>query len=101
MSSNSVAAFVRDQSTGALTQLGHGGLHLGQRDERLRPTDGSRQCPRRHGQPDGKNVYAAAAGSNAVAVFSRNATTGELMQLAGTADASRTTAPAAASTGSR
>jgi DNA-binding beta-propeller fold protein YncE len=37
--------------------------------------------------PDGKNVYVAAKGavSNAVAVFSRNTTTGVLTQLAGTA----------------
>jgi DNA-binding beta-propeller fold protein YncE len=35
--------------------------------------------------PDGKNVYVASNASDAVAVFSRNTTTGELTQLAGTA----------------
>jgi DNA-binding beta-propeller fold protein YncE len=35
--------------------------------------------------PDGRNVYAAAAGSGAVAVFDRNTVTGELTQKAGTA----------------
>jgi 6-phosphogluconolactonase (cycloisomerase 2 family) len=35
--------------------------------------------------PDGKNVYVASTASNAVAVFRRNATTGQLTQLAGTA----------------
>ena len=34
--------------------------------------------------PDGKNVYVASRG-NAVAVFSRNTTTGILTQLSGTA----------------
>lgn len=84
---DAVASFARDKSTGALTQL-----------------DGTDACTSESGtsgacangvaldfptgvavSPNGKNVYVTAAGSNAVAVFARNVTTGALTQLAGLA----------------
>ena len=84
---NSVVAFARDRMTGALTQLsgvagcvsadGTGGACaigralLGGESAAL--------------SPDGKNLYVATRVSGAVAVFSRNATTGELTQLSGIA----------------
>lgn len=85
--SDGVAAFVRNPATGGLTQLvgtdgcvtelGNGGLCgdgralLGARDVVL--------------SANGKSLYVAAPGSDAVAVFERNPSTGVLVQLAGTA----------------
>lgn len=83
---DAVAVFRRSPLTGALRQLrGHGG------------------CVRRGGaggcagaraladpsaivvSPDGRNVYVASFGSNAIAVFGRSRSTGALHQLAGRA----------------
>jgi 6-phosphogluconolactonase (cycloisomerase 2 family) len=84
---NSVVVFSRERITGALTQLsgvagcvsedGTGGACaigkglLGGESAAL--------------SPDGKNLYLASRISGAVAVFSRNAMTGELTQLSGIA----------------
>ena len=87
LSSDAVAAFSRDHTTGALTQLagtvgcvsetGNGGSCAdGQALDRPRSVAVS---------PDGRNVYVAAETSDAVAAFSRDQTTGRLAQLAGTA----------------
>jgi DNA-binding beta-propeller fold protein YncE len=82
--SNAVAAFTRDRRTGALRQLA-----------------GKRGCVSHRGagscafgralalpisvavSPDGRNVYVASTGSDALAVFARNRRTGALRQLPG------------------
>jgi DNA-binding beta-propeller fold protein YncE len=81
---DSVAVIARDPSTGALSQPAVPCLSTG-----ITPSG----CPVTSVvgmdaplgtvvSPDGNNVYVAAASSNAVVEFSRNATTGELTQLA-------------------
>jgi len=84
--SNAVAAFLRNKVTGALTQLaGTNGC--------VSETGTSGDCADGDAllgavsvavSPDGKHVYVAALGSDAVAAFLRNKTTGALTQLAGT-----------------
>jgi 6-phosphogluconolactonase (cycloisomerase 2 family) len=85
--SDSVAVFARDRKTGALTQLaGTAGC--------ISDSGTAGACVNGVGldfatsvavSPNGKNVYATAAGSNAVTVFARDIRTGALTQLAGTA----------------
>jgi DNA-binding beta-propeller fold protein YncE len=84
--SHAVAIFARDRRTGALEQLpGRGGC--------IRQGHGGGCTPGRGlGGPasiaisaDGRNVYLASAGSDALSVFARNRRTGRLAQLAGTA----------------
>ena len=85
--SNAVAAFARDKTTGALTQLdgtagcvsdtGTGGTcAVGTALANPNPLAVSK---------DGKSVYVPSETSDAVAVFARDKTTGALTQLAGTA----------------
>jgi DNA-binding beta-propeller fold protein YncE len=82
--SHAVAAFVRDPKTGRLEQLpGERGCvaHLG-----AGPCSSARALARPSAlaiSPDGRNVYVAASGSNALAVFARNRRTGALTQLPG------------------
>ena len=82
--SHAVAAFVRDPRTGRLEQLpGQRGCvgHLG-----AGPCSAARALARPSAlaiTPDGRHVYVAAAGSNALSVFARNRRTGALTQLAG------------------
>lgn len=87
-SSQALAAFSRDATSGALTQLAGGAACLAD------ATSGDPECTVVEAlrgpvdvavSPDGKNVYVAALTSDAVAVFSRNSSTGALTQLAGTA----------------
>jgi DNA-binding beta-propeller fold protein YncE len=81
-----VAAFLRYPATGALKQLSGSAACVA-----LRGMDGC--APGRAldaaasvtVSPDGHNVYVASSGSNAVAVFSRDPTTGEISQLSGLA----------------
>jgi 6-phosphogluconolactonase (cycloisomerase 2 family) len=85
--SNSLAIFSRDASTGVLTQpAGTAGCLAD-------PGDGI-TCTQAHAlggprsvtvSPDGRTVYVGARDGSAVAVFSRNLTTGALTQLAGLA----------------
>jgi DNA-binding beta-propeller fold protein YncE len=85
--SGAVSAFSRDETTGALSQLGGKDgcvSHTG--------TGGACAVGRALGgaggvalSPDGGTAYVASLSSDAVAVFSRNAVTGALRQLAGTA----------------
>jgi 6-phosphogluconolactonase (cycloisomerase 2 family) len=84
---NSLAIFSRNASTGVLTQpVGTAGCFAD-------PGDGitCTQAHALHGprsvtvSPDGKTVYVGARDSSAVAVFSRNLTTGALTQLVGLA----------------
>ncbi|HEU5264368.1 MAG TPA: beta-propeller fold lactonase family protein, partial [Gaiellaceae bacterium] len=85
MSSDAVAVFSRDQSTGTLVQLtgaagcvsetGNGGSCVDGRGlDRARSVAVSL---------DGKNVYVAAETGDALAVFSRDQSTGRLTQLSG------------------
>jgi DNA-binding beta-propeller fold protein YncE len=82
--SDSVTAFEREPSTGALTQLGcisqngtNGFDGTGGECADGKALDGARGVAV---SPDGAHVYVAAAASNAVAVFSRDPATGELTQ---------------------
>ncbi len=84
--SDAVAVFSRSQTTGALTQLsgtsgcvsegGIGGCGVARGLDHALGIEVS---------ADGKNVYTAGRGSDAIAVFARNSSTGALTQLAGTA----------------
>jgi DNA-binding beta-propeller fold protein YncE len=85
--SDAVAAFTRDSSTGALSQLA--GL-----DGCISEDGSGGACTDGKGldgatavvvSPDGANVYVASRTGNAVAVFARNAISGVLSQLLGTA----------------
>jgi DNA-binding beta-propeller fold protein YncE len=88
-----VAVFARDTTTGELTQLsGTAGC--------ISPTGSGGDCAAGRAlygpqsvaeSADGKNVYVASEVSDAVAVFARNTTTGELTQLAGAAGCIRET----------
>lgn len=80
--SDAVAALARNKTTGALIQLGALEGCISQ--------DGSGPCTDGKAliaafsvsvSPDGKHVYVASSSSNAVAVFTRNKTTGVLTQL--------------------
>ena len=100
-----------------LRQQRRGGLHPRPASGRLEQLPGRRGCVG-HGaalcstgralarpvalaiSPDGPNVYVAAAGSDALAVFARNRRTGTLRQLPGPAAASAS-APAAAASSAR
>ena len=80
-----VSAFRRSAETGALTQLGGAAgciSHDASREgcARGRALEGAQSLTV---SADGRNVYVAATASNAVAIFSRNATTGAVRQLAG------------------
>jgi DNA-binding beta-propeller fold protein YncE len=87
-----VAVFARDTTTGELTQLpgtagcvspmGSGGCAVGK--ALYGPFSVAESA-------DGKNVYVASEVSDAVAVFARDTTTGELTQLAGAAGCIRET----------
>lgn len=84
---DAVASFARDKTTGTLTQLAG-------TDACTSETGTAGACGNGVAldfptgvavSPNGKNVYVTSAGSNAVAVFARNVTTGALTQLAGIA----------------
>lgn len=86
VNSAGIGAFARDPASGVLNQLPGAGACL---LPRTFPT-----CTRARGidavthvaeSPDGRNVYAAAYNSGAVAVFSRDRATGSLSQLPGSA----------------
>ncbi|HXJ33099.1 MAG TPA: beta-propeller fold lactonase family protein [Candidatus Eisenbacteria bacterium] len=90
--SDSVAAFSRDTSTGALTQLpGTSGCISEDGFDHPGGTAGS--CVDGRGlsgvrsvqvSADGANVYVASSFGNSIAAFSRDASTGALTQLSGT-----------------
>jgi 6-phosphogluconolactonase (cycloisomerase 2 family) len=85
MASDAVAAFSRDQSTGALAQLAGRSGCVSETGSGGSCTDGKALDRARSVaiSADGSSVYIAAEASDAVAVFSRDATTGALAQLAG------------------
>jgi DNA-binding beta-propeller fold protein YncE len=84
--SDAVAVFRRSPRTGALRQLrGHGGCV---RQGAARGCAGARALTDPAAilvSPDGRNVYIASFGSNAIAVFGRSRRTGALHQLPGRA----------------
>ncbi len=85
--SAALALFSRNATTGALTQLDAPAGCVADVGDGIECEDGKALDDPRSAavSPDGKHVYVASWGSDAVAVFSRNATTGELTQLSGIA----------------
>src|SRR4051794_12078558 len=86
--SDSVASFSRDQSTGALTPLPGAAACMKDRTSTAGAQCGSTAIGIKVAiglaiSPDGKSVYVAGVGSDAVAAFSRNPDTGALTQLPG------------------
>jgi DNA-binding beta-propeller fold protein YncE len=82
-----VAVFKRDSTTGVLTQLAGTAGCVSETGSGGTCADG-KALSGAHGltvSPGGRSVYVASELSNAVAVFLRNATTGALTQLGGTA----------------
>lgn len=83
---NGVAAFARNSQTGMLTQLpGAEGCIAEYPGEGCAPGRGLREVASVAVSPDGRNVYAASYGSNAVVDLARNVSTGALTQPAGLA----------------
>ena len=84
LDSNTIDVFARNPSTGALTQLSSGGCTANA------PTSGCTTGRALDGpdvvvvSPDGRNVYVGAFKGDALAVFTRNPSTGALTQPAGT-----------------
>ena len=90
--SNGVAIFSRNANTGALNQLSGSAGCIAEAGDGITCADGTglRGAFTLRVSPDGKNVYVASDSAphrmtDAVAVFSRNTTTGALTQLSGTA----------------
>ena len=85
--SNSVAVFSRNTTTGVLSQLSGTEGCIADNGDGITCADGKALLSPRTVtvSPDGKNVYVGSNGSDAVAVFSRDLTTGVLTQLSGTA----------------
>jgi DNA-binding beta-propeller fold protein YncE len=82
--SHAVAVFSRDRNTGRLTQLrGRRGCVRHERGGSCSPARALARPSAIAISPGGANVYVAAAGSDALAVFARNRRTGALRQLAG------------------
>ena len=89
---NAVAAFSRDPATGALTQLpGTTGCLTSGAAVGCGPAKALTDAWSVAVSPDGKNVYVMGETGGAIAVFSRNAGTGALTQLGGTAGCVSTT----------
>jgi 6-phosphogluconolactonase (cycloisomerase 2 family) len=86
-SSDAVAVFARNATSGALTQLAGTAGCVSQTGSGGACVDGKALdfAFSVAVSADGKSVYVASRQSNAVAVFARNTTTGALTQLAGTA----------------
>ncbi|MGZ8520823.1 MAG: lactonase family protein, partial [Candidatus Binatia bacterium] len=85
--SSALAIFSRNATTGALSQLDAPAGCVADVGDGVDCEDGKALDDPRSAavSPDGRHVYVASAGSNAIAAFSRNATTGELTQLSGIA----------------
>jgi DNA-binding beta-propeller fold protein YncE len=81
MGSNAVVSFLRNGSTGGLTQLGHGAGCIAEAAISGCATGRELAGPDAITvSPDGESVYVAAFSGSAVAVFSRNPSTGVLSQ---------------------
>nr|BFE73701.1 hypothetical protein GCM10020092_070020 [Actinoplanes digitatis] len=82
--SDSVTVFARDSGTGALTQLaGTAGCVTNSAVGGCATGKGLNGAAYLHLSPDGGSLYVASSGSNAVAVFQRDAGTGVLTQPSG------------------
>lgn len=83
--SGAVAVFSRDRGTGKLTQLAGTDGCVQEVGDGVTCTDGTALLGAAGVavSPDGRHVYVASFDSNAVAIFSRNKTTGKLTQPAG------------------
>jgi len=85
---DTVAVFDRDQATGALTQKAGSGACISQSNQ-VAPcaaaTGGLGLAARLATTADGRNIYVASVGSNAVAVLDRDLDTGVLSQRPGSA----------------
>jgi DNA-binding beta-propeller fold protein YncE len=81
-----VAVFARDRRTGALTQLPGTDACVSEDGTGGSCTDGVALfgASKLAVSPDGRNIYVASEGSDAVAVFARDRKTGALTQLPGT-----------------
>jgi 6-phosphogluconolactonase (cycloisomerase 2 family) len=86
LTSDAVSVFSRDETTGALTQLAGTAGCISETGTGGACTDGTAVDRVRSVamSPDDTSVYVAAEGSDGVAVFSRDGTTGALTQLPGT-----------------
>ena len=84
---NTVAIFSRNTTTGVLTQLSGTAGCIAETGDGVTCADGVALVGLRGIaiSPDGKSVYVTARDGGAVAIFSRNTTTGVLTQLSGTA----------------
>jgi 6-phosphogluconolactonase (cycloisomerase 2 family) len=84
---NTVAVFFRDTNTGALTQLSGSAGCIAENGDGITCADGRGLVTPVHLEvsPDGRQVYVASRDSNGLAIFSRNANTGALTQLSGSA----------------
>ena len=84
---NAVAAFTRNTTTGALTQLGGAAGCVAETGDGVTCTDGRGLVNPIHVavSPDGKHVYGVSRDSHSVTVFARNTMTGALTQLGGAA----------------
>lgn len=81
--SHAIASFARDRATGALTQLARPDACISASELEFGCTNGEALggATALVVSPDGRHVYVAAALSNAVSVFARNASTGALREL--------------------
>ncbi len=81
-----IAVFSRDKTTGVLSQLASPDDCIAEAGAPCADGRGMGYLRSIAVSPDGKNVYGAAEGDDAVSVFSRNTTTGALTQLASPMD---------------
>jgi DNA-binding beta-propeller fold protein YncE len=100
LASDGVVILHRDQTTGALTQLGNGGGCIVNAVTSGCTTGRALDGPDVVAiSPDGKNVYVGAFAGSALAVFSRDASTGALTQPADTTGCFVNTPTAGCTTG--
>jgi DNA-binding beta-propeller fold protein YncE len=84
--SDAVAVFNRNRSTGSIKQMaGSLGCFVETATAGCTTARGLKGAEGMTASPDGKNIYVGAAVGNAVAIFSRNSSNGNLHQPAGTA----------------
>ena len=90
--SHAIASFARNRATGALTQLARPDACISASELEFGCTGGEALggATALAVSPDGRHVYVAAALSNAVSVFARNASTGALRELGCIRDAGAT-----------
>jgi 6-phosphogluconolactonase (cycloisomerase 2 family) len=81
---SAVTTLTRDPATGALTWRGCiSGDGVIRRDPDCQPARGIQYAQNVAVSPDGRNVYVAATDSHVLAIFARDAVTGDIVQLPG------------------